>query len=80
MPRSMPIFMRCGAAVPSCDALDPGAEIQELALDVLIPPVNVVRAVDGGGAVGGQRGQDQRRAGAQVADLDLGAVQAASGR
>ena len=38
--------------------------------------MNVVRTVDGGGALRGQGRQDERGAGAQVADLDLGAVQA----
>ena len=60
---------------PFCEALDPGPEFQELALDVLIAPVNVVRTVDRGRALGRQRGEDQRGTGAQVADLDVGAVQ-----
>ena len=68
------------AVRPFREALDPGAEVEELALDVLIAPANVVRAVDGGRALGGQGGQDQRGAGAQVADLDLGAVRAARAR
>ena len=75
MPRSMPIFMSVLNRSLLRDTLDLRAEIEELAFDVLIPPPNVVRAVNRARPVGRQRGEDQRRAGAQVADLDLGAVE-----
>ena len=54
---------------------DARTQLLELAVDVLIPPLNVMRAVDQRGALGGQRGEDQRRAGAQVGDVRLGAAQ-----
>ena len=61
--------------VPSCEARDPGAQIGELAFDVLIPPLDVVRTVNRRLAVRGERGEDQRGAGPQVADLGVGAVE-----
>src|SRR3954466_2991035 len=54
---------------------DAGAQLLELAVDVLIPPLDVVRAVDQGRTVCRERGEDQRRPGAQVADRRLAAVQ-----
>ena len=47
---------------------DARSELLELAVDVLIPPVHVVGAVDERRTVRGEGGEDQRRACAQVAD------------
>ena len=55
--------------------LDPRAEIEELPFDVLIPSADLVGAVDEARPVRHQRGQNQRRARPQVADLDLRAVE-----
>src|SRR4051794_17768591 len=55
---------------------DARAELLELAVDVLIPPLDVVSAVDQRGALGRECGQDQRGAGPEVADRDLAAAQA----
>src|SRR4051794_14567212 len=54
---------------------DARPELLELAVDVLIPPLDVVRAVDERRAVGGEGRENQRGAGAQVADRDLRAAQ-----
>ena len=70
----MPIFMSW-LPRPFRDTFDLRAQIEELAFDVLIPPPNVVRAVNRRRALGRQGGQDQRGARAQVADLDFGAAQ-----
>ena len=54
------------AGLPFLDALDPGAEVQELPLDVLIPAPDVVRAADRRGPLGRERGRGsatRRRAG-----------------
>src|SRR4051795_7326812 len=56
---------------------DARAELLELAVDVLIPPLDVVRAVDQRRAVGGEGREDQGRARAEVADRDLGTAEAA---
>src|SRR4029079_15346204 len=54
---------------------DARTQLLELPVDVLIPPLNVMRAVDQRGALGRQRAEDQRRAGAQVGDVRLAAAQ-----
>src|SRR3954453_6840471 len=53
---------------------DARAQLLELAVDVLIPALNVMGAMDERGAVRGQCGEDERGARAQVADRRLGAV------
>src|SRR5258708_10960851 len=66
----------CGwAGLPFLDALDPGAEIQELLFDVLIPSLDVVSAANRGRPRGCERREDERSSGSQVRDLDLGPVQ-----
>ena len=67
-------------STPFGDVLDPRTQVEELALDVLIPPPDLVRAVDDARALGGERREDQRGAGAQVAHLDLRAVQVGRAR
>src|SRR5215207_9716084 len=54
---------------------DAGTQLLELAVDVLIPPLNVMGAVDQRAAVRRQRGEDQRGTGAQVADRRLRPVE-----
>jgi hypothetical protein len=57
----MPIFMRGGDS-PFFEALwkarDPGSQIGELALDVLIAALDMVRPVNRRLAVRGQRGEE----------------------
>ena len=55
-----------GHAARSCDALDRGAAGRELLLDPLVAAVEVVDAGDPGLALGGEAGEDQADAGAQV--------------
>src|SRR6187402_2383945 len=54
---------------------DAGAQLLELAVDVLIPPLDVVRAVEERRPVGREGGQDERGAGPQVADRGLAPVE-----
>src|SRR5215204_5710879 len=54
---------------------DTGTQLLELGVDVLIPPLNVMRAVDQRASVRGEGGEDQRGAGAQVTDGGLRPVQ-----
>ena len=56
-------------------AANPRAEGRELADDVLIAALDIVRVLDRGRAVGGQRCDDHRRARAQIARAYLTAVQ-----
>src|SRR5690606_8446873 len=57
------------------DALDVGAELLKFEFHVFVATVEVVDAVDGGLASGGEAGEDQARRGAQVAGHDRGAHQ-----
>src|SRR3954454_8796298 len=54
---------------------DAGTQLLELAVDVLIPPLNVMRAVDERPAIRRQRGEDQRGPGTQIADRRLRAME-----
>src|SRR5688572_33194181 len=57
------------------DAIDLGAEGDELGLDLLVAAVHVLDARDDGGPARGQRGEDEGGPGAKVGDADLGAVE-----
>ena len=62
------------------DAVDLGAERHELGLDLLVAAVDVLDAGDDARAGRRQRGEDEGRAGSQVGDRHLGAVQGVSAR
>ena len=57
------------------DAVDPGAEGDELGLDLLVAAVDVLDPRDDRSAGRGQCGEDQRGAGTEVRDPDLGAME-----
>ena len=59
------------ALCPFRKPFDPGAELQEFRVDLLIAAVYVVRAANRGHALGSQSRQDKRRAGSEIADLDI---------
>ena len=70
----MPIFMRL-AVHEGRFLLDAGAQVEELALDVLVAATDVMDAADGRAAVGSEGAEDERGAGAQVAHHELAAVE-----
>src|ERR1700674_2271732 len=68
---------RCSTGISNLgvDPRDLRAERQQLRLDRLVAAVNMLHARYHAGLGGGQRGQDERCAGAQVGDLHLAAMQ-----
>src|SRR5947209_16563183 len=56
------------------DALDVRADGGELLFDLFVPAIDVVDAVDAGGAAGDHAGQDQGGRGAEVAGHDACAL------
>src|SRR5215471_18350471 len=58
-------------------ALDPGAEVAQALIDALVSAIDVANVADLGHAVGGQRRDQHRHAGADVRGIDTLAVQAA---
>ncbi len=59
------------------DAADTRAKRRQLADDVLVAALDIVRVLDGGRAVGSQRRDDHGRARAQIARTHLTAVELA---
>src|SRR5712691_10760675 len=84
VPRSMPIFFEStagsipddpGEIVPNVarlavDSCDVRAQSLELADDLLVATIQVVRIVEHGGPPGAERGHHERRAGADVGHRD----------
>jgi hypothetical protein len=69
----MPIFM---LAFPSSlgARLDPSTQLEQLPLDIFVAASDVMHATDDGLPFSREGTQDERRAGAQVPDLDLRSV------
>ena len=62
------------------DAFDAGADAAEFVFDAFVAAIDVIDAVDPGGVVGYQAGENERSAGAQVGCGDRGATREEWGR
>src|SRR5690349_7488666 len=74
--RCVPAFAGMTAGGRSAaDALDVGAAVAELFFQPFEPAIEVVDAVDGGFAAGGEAGDDERDRSAEVGGHDLRALE-----